>query len=177
MAAQDGHAEPLAGHEGEFDVYAVLPDGMAQALLGLAHAVLDGVLVQGEALGGGLVAPVFLEEDPQRVAEPGVLVVVVRERTVRRNPDTPCAGLPKANRSAPPAAWAPSRQAVTSCWAPSGSQAQALDSSCGTNMGRPSHCASAATCLVACSSSWTVSLTETGPVIQVTTPRWYCRSR
>ena len=66
-------------------MYTVLPDGMTQALLGLAHAVLDGVLVQGEALGGGLVAPVFLEEDPQRVAEPGDSCAAAGARTFSRS--------------------------------------------------------------------------------------------
>ncbi len=43
-------AEPLAGQQGQFDVQAVLADGMAEALFGLAYPVLDRVLGQREAL-------------------------------------------------------------------------------------------------------------------------------
>jgi hypothetical protein len=41
----------------------VLVEGMAEGLLGLADQVPDAVLVQGEPLGGGLVAAVLLQED------------------------------------------------------------------------------------------------------------------
>jgi hypothetical protein len=54
----------------------VVVEGMAESLLGLADPVLDTVLVQDQPLGRGLVAAVLLQEDPQGVAQPGVLVVV-----------------------------------------------------------------------------------------------------
>jgi hypothetical protein len=59
---------------------AVLPDGTAEALLGLAYPVPDGVLVQCQPFAGGHEAAVLLQEDPESVAQHGVLAVVVRER-------------------------------------------------------------------------------------------------
>ena len=79
--AKDGGAEPLAGQQGQLDMQAVVVDGMAEGLLGLADPVLDTVLVQDEPLGGGLEAAVLLQEDPQGVAQPGVLVVVIGQLT------------------------------------------------------------------------------------------------
>ena len=78
--AEDGGAEPLAGQQGQLDRQSVVADGMAEGLLGLADPVLDTVLVQDDPLGGGLVAAVLLQEDPQGVTQPGVLVVVIGER-------------------------------------------------------------------------------------------------
>jgi len=43
--AQDCRAQPLAGEQGQLNIQAVVADGTAEALLGLAHPVLDGVLV------------------------------------------------------------------------------------------------------------------------------------
>jgi hypothetical protein len=54
----------------------VLGHGAAKALLGLADPVLDSVLVQHEALGGGLVAAAALQEDQQGLAQPGVVLVI-----------------------------------------------------------------------------------------------------
>src|SRR5678815_1369177 len=50
---------------------------MAEGLLGLADSILDTVLVQDEPLGGGLETAVLLQEDPQGVTQPGVLVIVI----------------------------------------------------------------------------------------------------
>ena len=76
-------AQPMAGQQGQFDLQAVRPDGTPQALLGLAHPVLDRVLVQHETFGRRFVAAVLLQEDPQRVAQPGVVLVVIGQRPQR----------------------------------------------------------------------------------------------
>jgi hypothetical protein len=73
----------VAGQQGQFDLQTVRPDGTPQALLGLAHPVLDRVLVQRETFGRRLVAAVLLQEDPQRVAQPGVVLVVIGQRPQR----------------------------------------------------------------------------------------------
>src|SRR5580692_3118292 len=78
--SQDRGAEPLCGEQGQFNLQAVLADGMAKALFGLAYPVPDGVLVQCQPFGGGDEAAAFLQEDTERVAQRGVVVVVVRER-------------------------------------------------------------------------------------------------
>lgn len=87
--AEDGGAEPLAGQQGQLDRQSVVADGMAEGLLGLADPVLDTVLVQDEPLGGGLETAVLLQEDPQGVTQPGVLVIVIGqlpERLVHPGP-------------------------------------------------------------------------------------------
>ena len=73
----------MAGWQGQFDLQAVRPDGTPQALLGLTHLVLERILVLGETFGRRLVAAVLLQEDPQRVAQPGVVLVVIGERPQR----------------------------------------------------------------------------------------------
>ena len=55
---------------------AVVPDGTAEALLGPVDPVLDGVLVQHQPFGGGLVAPAGVEEHEQGLAQAGVVLVV-----------------------------------------------------------------------------------------------------
>jgi hypothetical protein len=79
----------MAGQQGQLDRQAVVGDGMAEGLLGFADPVLDTVLVQDEPLGGGLEAAVLLQEDPQGVTQPGVLVIVIGqlpERLVHPGP-------------------------------------------------------------------------------------------
>jgi hypothetical protein len=49
---------------------------MAEAFLGPADSVLDGVLVQRQPFCGGLVAAAGVEEHQQGLAQPGVLLVV-----------------------------------------------------------------------------------------------------
>ena len=81
---QNCRAEPLTHPQCEFHVVAVLGHGAAKALLGLADPVLDCVLVQHEALGGGLIAAPALQEDQQGLAQASVVIVIgsqARERT------------------------------------------------------------------------------------------------
>jgi hypothetical protein len=73
----------VAGLEREFDVVAAVADGAAEALLGLVDPVLDGVLVQHQPFGGGLVAPAGVEEHQQGLAQPGVVLVVGRQPAER----------------------------------------------------------------------------------------------
>jgi hypothetical protein len=54
----------------------IVADGTAEALLGPADPVLDGVLVQHQPFGRRLVAAAGVEEDEQGLAQPGVLLVV-----------------------------------------------------------------------------------------------------
>ena len=74
---EDGRAKPLACQQRQFDLQAVVVEGMPEGLLGLADPVLDTVLVQDEPLSSGLKTAVLLQEDPQGVAEPGLVVVVI----------------------------------------------------------------------------------------------------
>ena len=80
---QDCRAKPETHLQREFHVVAVLAHCAAKALLGLTDPVLDGVLVQYEAFGGGLVAAPGLQEYQQGLTQAGVLLVIggqARER-------------------------------------------------------------------------------------------------
>ena len=92
---------------------------------------------------------------------------------VRRNPVTPRAASPKAKCRSPstPAAAAPAASNLSRI--PSGSQAQALDSSRGRNTGSPAPAIFAATWLIVYSSRVILS----AAAVQHTRPTWYWRSR
>src|SRR4029453_3164335 len=94
LLLEDGRAKPLACQQGQLKGQPVLIKSMPEGLLGLADSILDTVLVEDEPLGGGLVAAVLLQEDPQGVAEPGVVVLVGGQRPERL--DDP--GLQELNR-------------------------------------------------------------------------------
>jgi hypothetical protein len=70
----------VAGEQSELDQQPVPGDRPADALLGLAYPVLDGVLVQRQPLGRGLEAAALLQEDAQGVAQRRVVVVIGGER-------------------------------------------------------------------------------------------------
>src|SRR5580700_733341 len=80
---QNGRAQPVAGQKREFHVLAVVGDGVAEALLGLADPVLDGVLMQDKALRRGLVAAAAAQEDQQRLAQPRVMLVIAGQARER----------------------------------------------------------------------------------------------
>src|SRR5580658_140834 len=73
---QHRRAEPAAGLQREFHVVLVLAHWPAEAFLGLADPVLDGVLVQHQPFGGRLVAAPGVQEDQQGVAQPGVVLII-----------------------------------------------------------------------------------------------------
>jgi hypothetical protein len=62
---------------------AVVADRAAEALFGPADSVLDGVLVQHQPFGRRLVAPAGVEEHQERLAQPGVVLVVGGQRPQR----------------------------------------------------------------------------------------------
>jgi hypothetical protein len=95
---------------------------------------------------------------------------------VRRNPATPLAASPKAkcrSLSTPAAASAASNLSRI----PSGSQAQAQDSSRGRNTGSPEPAIFPATRLIVCSSRVALSAAAVASAAQHTRPTWYWRSR
>ena len=98
---------------------------------------------------------------------------------VRRKPVTPEPTAPRANRApdSAPAGKVLATWTGKTSWMPSGSQAQALDSSCGRKIGRPWQPARRAISPVACSSRASTPPSASASPAQHTTPTWCCRSR
>ena len=87
---QDSGAVPVADKQGEFDVEAVPVDGTTTSGDRPTDAILHRVEVQVQFLGGQLVARTTAKDDPQRLAQPPVGLVVGREITehlVHPSPD------------------------------------------------------------------------------------------
>lgn len=54
--------------------------GSPEPFLGLAHSVLDRVLMQHETFRRSFIAAIFLKENPLRVAQPAVVLVIAGRR-------------------------------------------------------------------------------------------------
>jgi hypothetical protein len=96
---------------------------------------------------------------------------------VTRNPFVPFAASPKAKWMSSSISALSAAAASNPSRLPSGSQAQALDSSRGRNSGSPWQAAFPATWLIARSSRVISSVVPAASPAQHTTPTWYWRSR